>query len=569
MFISFKTIRYKNFLAVGNSWIEIQLDKHEKTLICGENGAGKTTIIDALTFALFKKAFRNINKPLLVNSITQEQCEVEVEFEIGTVEYKVRRGIKPEIFEIYKNGKLINQTSVYDYQDVLEKQILKFNFKTFKQIIILGSKSFVPFMQLPALDRRIVIEELLDIQIFSQMAKITRNKLDVKRDLIRDLESAIKVLEEKIDLQLANLQTNADQYQGIIDTNLQTITNGQTIINQLEQENSDANMQIFHWQGLVGDQSALQTQLTKLQQLQFSIQQNHTKTKKNITFFENNDECPTCTQTITDAFKKSSIKEHSDKLTEFNMGLDQIQKHISSVINQLDANGKILTTIAQLQTNIQVNTQKINQQKAWQTQLEVENSNLQIKIFNLETNDTNLKILQDDLNLKRNALDIEKNLKRHLEYTASLLKDTGIKTNIIKQYLPKINACINHYLSLMDFNVNFSFNETFEESIMARHRDKFAYESFSEGQKLRIDFALLFAWRAVAKLKNSVDTNLLIMDEVIDGSLDNLGIQDFFTLISNMKDVNMFIISPRGDVLEDKFEHVIKFGLVNDFTEIV
>lgn len=569
MFVKFKTIRYKNLLAVGNSFIEIYLDRNDKTLIYGENGSGKSTVLDALSFVLFKKAFREVNKPLLVNTITGEQCVVEVEFEVGSTEYLIRRGIKPEIFEIYQNGKMLDQQNgVIDYQDILEKQILKFNFKTFKQIMVLGSKSFVPFMKLTASERRSVIEELLDIQIFSAMAKVTRNKLDSVRDRLNDHERNVQVLQEKTDLLTASLQSNVDQHKAKIELNQISMLEHYGFIKDLKLDISMDEVGIEKLHKVTNQLSGIQNHLDRLTKLQTQISTNKNKIHKDALFFKDNNTCPTCKQSIEAHFRTTQVITCTEKELELAQGLIDLEKIIEETKAKLQAVNDALNQIMQLQSNIQFTQQKIKNLEDWNKKLQEEIISLQLSTKAIGSNEQLNQFINEKDNLINliNSLKIE---KRHLEAIALMLKDGGIKASIIKQYLPIMNNFINKYLSFMDFSANFTLNETFEESIMARHRDKFAYESFSDGQKLRIDLALLFAWRAVAKVKNSVDTNILIMDEIIDSSLDNAGIDDFFKLISSFKETNIFIISPKGDVLVDKFENTIKFALVNSFTEIV
>lgn len=570
MYIKFRVIRWKNFLATGNDWIEIQLDKYEKTLIYGANGAGKSTLLDALTFALFGKAFRNLNKPLLVNSINGQDCVVELEFTINNVEYKIVRGIKPNIFEVYINGKMVDQNAgVYDYQDYLEKNILKFNFKTHRQIQALGNKGFTPFMQLTALDRRIIIEELLDIQIFSVMAKVTRNKMDHVRDELHDLDRNIIVTEEKIELQKQNIQRTAAVIQDKIDSNKLQIQCGNEVIADLAIEVETLEKVVADLQQTLTNRNGVQNQLDTMVRLQAQISQNKNKITKDIDFFNKSDTCPTCKQHIDDQFKAMHLTQCSMKEVELVNGLEELGKVMVQTKAQLLEIDKTLEVIAQNQTNIRINQQKIRQQEEWNQKLLEENHSLETMNINSAANDVNLQNLQAELQNSLSNRETLQRKKRLLEVAASLLKDNGIKTSIIKQYLPIINKYINQYLSFMDFNANFTLNENFEESIMARHRDKFAYESFSDGQQLRIDLALLFAWRSVAKLKSSVDTNILIMDEIVDRSLDFSGVDDVFRLISSFKDSNIFILSPKGDTLVDKFDHSIKFELKKDFSEVV
>ena len=542
--------------------------QHERTLICGDNGAGKTTLLDALTFVLFGRAFRNINKPLLCNTVNDQDCVVELIFLIGKISYLIRRGIKPNIFEIYINGKMVDQNAgIYDYQDYLEKNILKFNLKTFKQIMVLGSKSFIPFMQLTAADRRVVIEELLDIQIFSAMAKVTRNKLDHLRDTIKELEKDISVTNEKITLQKQNILNNTTLNQSKIATNNQTIQTDKETITTLTNRNVLLMDTIKNIQPKEID--AVSTNLTKMQKIHAQLSQNLTKNKKDHNFFNNNDNCPTCKQQIDLLFKQAELDRIDIKQLELHDGLTKLEALMNHAHNTITKTNQILQQILQHQTEIDLNRVKVQQLEEWNKKLEVENIQLQQMTYDAETNDLQLQKFFASLNDLNMTLSHHKDAKKYLELAGMMLKDGGIKASIVKQYLPIMNNYINKYLSFLDFFANFTLNENFEESILARHRDKFAYESFSDGEKLRIDLALLFAWCSVAKTKNSVDTNLLILDEIIDSSLDNQGIDDFFKLLSAVKDTNIFVISPKGDILVDKFDHVIRFEKRQNFSEIV
>lgn len=569
MYINFQKVRFKNFLAVGNDWIEIVLDENPLTLVYGTNGAGKTTFVDAITFALFGRAFRNINKPLLVNTTNDSDCLVEIEFQIGTKQYKIVRGVKPSIFEIWCDNVLKKQTGAIDYQVYLEKEVLKFNFKSFKQIVVLGSKSFVPFMQLVAAERRAVIEDILYIQIFSSMAKTTKQKISVAEKEHDEIQRTIDVVTEKIALQNHNIRENTSKNQSKLDENrieclnhLEVIATYKICILKL-QEQIEILRKTYDQSILV----SMKEEVKNFSILQTKINQNSNRLSREIVFFTDNDICPTCKQTIEISFKEEKITKHNCKQNEMNEGLNQLNSKIETIHKKIADFEFYLEKIRQHKAEIDNKQTKIDQLEIWIKRLKDENE----KIKNLVFDEANSNIMLQQFNEQILVLEEKRSTvyeeKRYLEVASSMLKDSGIKTNIIKQYLPIINNYINSYLSFMDFNVNFTLNAEFEESIMSRHRDEFSYESFSDGQQLRIDLALLFAWRSVAKFKNSIDTNLLIMDEILDASLDINGVDEFFKLIRSMKDVNIFIISPKGELILDKFDTTIRFELKNLFSE--
>lgn len=570
MYILFQEVRYKNFLATGNDWTTIKLDEHPLSLVYGLNGAGKTTFIDAITFALFGRAFRNINKPLLVNTINDADCVVEVTFKIGTRKYKVVRGIKPAIFEIWCDGVLRSQNAgAFDYQNHLEKEVLKFNFKSFKQIVVLGSKSFVPFMQLVAADRRAVIEDILYIQVFSSMAKTTKKKLDTVNEQFKEIQRDINVVNEKIELQKQNIDENTKRNQTKIDENLQEIENHLETVKKYQECIEKVQKQIDEIQINYTTETLAQLKVDQKKYLvvETKIVQNIERICKELNFFSGNDICPTCKQDIETSFKESTIKKHECKKNEMEQGFTDLSVRIANIAEQIAAFESMLKQISTYRNDISNKQTKISQILVWVKRFEEDNQKIQGLVFNEANSNAMLRTLEDQLVVLEEQKTEIYTRKRYLEVAANMLKDSGIKTEIIKQYLPIINGFINSYLSFMEFHVNFTLNEEFEESIMARHRDEFSYESFSDGEKLRIDLALLFAWRSVAKIKNSIDTNLLIMDEILDASYDISGIDDFFKLIRSMKDINIFIISPKGELILDKFEHIIKFEKKNSFSE--
>lgn len=566
----FKKIRYQNILSTGNVFTEIQLDRSPSTLIVGENGAGKSTFIEALTFALYGKPFRNINKPQLLNSITGKNLLVEVEFSIGSIDYLIRRGIKPNVFEIYQNGKQLNQNAgARDDQEFLEKQILKLNYKSFSQIVVLGSANYIPFMQLPSQQRRLVVEDLLDIQIFSVMNSLLKTKIAANKDSLSDIESKIMLCEQKIEmheLHMTKMKANSDE---LIDRKKEKINEQTRLVEQLGAQLIDLQSRIDEQQSLIEDAETTEKRRAKLSQMEDQLAEKAKKLNKEIKFFHDHDNCPTCKQGIDHEFKTETIQQREAKTQEVMDALDQIELEISKTSERL----------AEIQT-INQNITSLNR--------EYTNLNQQISLAQRVINDINeeIEVLENQsISIHQDTADIEKatrelNLlhgnkeqlshdKAVMDVASALLKDTGIKTRIIKQYVPIMNKLINKYLAAMDFFVNFELDESFTETIKSRHRDEFSYASFSEGEKLRIDLALMFTWRAIAKLRNSASTNLLIMDEVFDSSLDSAGTEEFLKILESLTgESNTFIISHKGDQLFDKFQSIIKFEKHGNFSRI-
>lgn len=571
MKVQFKRLRFKNFMASGNHFIEVDLDRSPRTLIYGTNGSGKSSISEALTFVLFGRSFRGINKPTLVNTTNDGDCIVEITFQIGTNNYKVIRGIKPTIFEIYCNGVLKDQDSKSkDYQDYLEKDILKFNLKSFKQIVILGAKNFIPFMKLNAADRRSIIEDILDIQIFSNMARKAKEKLSIVEDNIRENKRLIQVVNEKIDLQKSNIENNTKRNMLKILNNKAEIENGNTSIVTIETNIKDYSNKVDELNRKCNDKLRviLKDRLKQYSKIETQLEQSIIRIDKEIGFFANNVVCPSCKQVITEDLKDIHVIGNKEKQGKLIEGHNKLKNQLDALNIQLDELDVCQSEIRSFNSLIDKENHKINQTRDWQKKLSKEIVDLETIVFDEE----NSNLVLNEFLRERDQLTVlgkeYLEQKKYLDVSITLLKDTGIKTNIIKQYIPVINKYINLYLSQMDFYVNFNLNENFEEIIMSRHRDNFAYENFSDGQQLRIDLALMFSWRAVAKLKNSIDTNILIMDEIIDSALDDSGIDDFFKLIQTFKDTNMFIISPKGEVFIDKFPTVVKFSLKQGFSEM-
>jgi DNA repair exonuclease SbcCD ATPase subunit len=569
--ILFQKIRWKNFLSTGAAFTEINFTKSTNTLIIGQNGAGKSTILDALCFGLFGKPFRKINKPQLLNSINGKDAVVEVEFNIGQKKYKVIRGIKPNVFEIYLNDVLLNQDAASkDYQEVLEKNILKLNYKSFTQVVILGSASFVPFMQLSAADRRTIIEDLLDIQIFSSMNAIVKEKMSGLKDGITKSKYDITLVEEKINLQLQNIEENKKNNDADISRKLEEIGKSKIQMNTLQDDILLINKHIEVLQNKVGDKKEKLDKKSKgLFQIKGKVQTNIDRNEKEIQFYENNHDCPTCKQSITPEWKDSQVKEKTEKIDTQRTGLQEIEEELTKVTIEIKSITDIISHINAHTGEIIKHTSTISAISNYITKLNNEIDALTKKQIGTEGSDQKLIELKQELETYNKLYKEQLTEKHYHEFASTLLKDGGIKTRIIKQYLPIMNKLINKYLTAMDFFVNFNINENFEETIKSRHRDEFSYANFSEGEKMRIDLALLFTWRQIAKLKNSTNTNLLILDEVFDSSLDTVGTEEFLKLINEMgTDTNVFVISHKGDQLFDKFRSIIKFEKKNNFSRI-
>ena len=567
--IVFKKVRYKNFISTGNYYTEIDFQRSSNTLIIGSNGAGKSTMLDALCFTLFGKAFRSINKPQLINAINQKDCVTECEFDIGNKKYKIIRGIKPNIFEIYQDGDLLNQDAASrDYQEYLEKFILKLNYKSFTQIVILGSASFVPFMQLSASDRRSIIEDLLDIQIFSTMNTVLKEKMSGNKDHVVENNSKLQIVEAKIEIQnthIKSIQKTNDEKVEEYDNQIKLYN---TDILELQEKIQQTSNAINVLQTDVENKIEVEARLKKFTKLESQIENNLSKYRTDIGFFEQNDNCPTCKQEIALGFKEQQIKENNDRVTEIESGLKVLEEKLLAEQERLNEITVKQKEIQKLQISNATNTTSITETNKYIAKLKSQIESLKSNKDNLDAENTKLNELNNELEVilqKKKELIDE---KTYYEAASSLLKDTGIKTKIIKQYLPVINKVVNKHLATFDFFVNFNLDESFKETIKSRHRDAFSYESFSEGEKQRIDMALMLTWRTIAKLKNSANTNLLILDEIFDSSLDANGTEYLMNILHMLEDVNLFVISHKGDILQDKFRSVIKFEKVNNFSRI-
>ena len=569
--ITFEKIRFKNFLSYGNSFTEIDLNKHKDTLVVGENGAGKSTFLDALSYALYMKPFRKVNNPQLVNSINKKHLFVEVEFKVGGNHYKVCRGHAPRKFEVYQNGELLNQEAhTKDYQKILEQQILKMNYKSFTQIVVLGSRNFVPFMQLSATDRRTVIEDLLDIQIFSVMAGILKDKIAENTRSLTDVEYQANLINEKMSVQQEYIdKVNQDQEERILKIQDQINERTQEVENLIDEQES-----LLEQSKLLAEQAdPLESVSNKIQQylaLESQIESKLTKLRKQLKFYEENDSCDTCGQEIADDFKKEQIDQSNTAISETTGGLKQLEQEISKSSTRVTELKEIKDEADRLATAASNKGSSAAAIEEIVESLTNELTEIQTQSGTDGKAVTKLAELTTDLEeINKRKIDFRR--KASVFNTAQiLLKDTGIKSRIIKQYVPVMNKLINKYLAAMEFFVDFNLDEDFKETIRSRHRDDFVYSSFSEGEKMRIDLALLFTWRAIAKLKNSASTNILIMDEIFDSSLDSQGTDEFLKIIKELtSDTNIIIISHKTDQLLDKFSNVVKFEKHKNFSRIV
>ena len=566
--IHFTTVRWKNFLSTGNAFTEISLDANPSTLIVGENGAGKSTVLDALCFSLYGKPFRKIKKDQLVNSVNGRDVVVEVEFTIGDKHYLIRRGIKPAIFEIIENGKLLDQeAAARDYQEMLEKNILRLTMKSFTQVVILGSSSFVPFMQLSTNNRREVIEDLLDIRVFSSMALLLKDRITGAReeynlnerdmtstsDSILVQEKLRKQQEDHKDEKILERRERIAELEQAIDSAMANAQEEQETIAQLTESTDDHD-------------SVIERQ-RKLLALEKSLTLKKANAKKSIAFYHDNNECPTCTQDIDQAMKCEKIDEKEKTIADIEEALVKLSGEIATCEARRESIERVLrqinkhqSSLNSIQADVRTNQKEIS---IWQK--EIEGLEKETVITSHEEIIKELQAKYNDLLERKKYLLAQREM---YDLAGIILRDSGIKSRIIKQYVPVINTLVNKYLAAMDFFVKFELNEQFEEKILSRHRDDFTYDSFSEGEKMRIDLSLLFTWRSIARMKNSVNTNLLILDEVFDASLDANGCDEFLKLIHNVEDTNIFVISHKGDVLQDKFTSTLRFTKQKNFSRL-
>jgi DNA repair exonuclease SbcCD ATPase subunit len=568
--ILFEKIRWKNFLSTGNQYTEVDFTQNSTNLIIGTNGAGKSTVLDALTFSLFGKPFRKINKPQLINTVNEKDCRVEVEFTIGSSEWKVVRGIKPAIFEIWRNGTALDQSAAaLDQQKWLEQTVLKMNYKSFTQIVILGSSTFVPFMQLPAAHRREVIEDLLDIKIFSSMNNVIKEKIRQVKEDIKVFELKKESLLDKVKMQESFIRELENRGKDNISNSKRKISDLDNEIEQYIGENSSLEEPLREHIQKQDTLIGYSEKLRKLGNLKGKISQKVSLITKEHKFFTENTVCPTCTQSIEETFRINRINDAQNKAKELQSGYRELEEAIKEEEERERQFTTLSKEISKLTNGISQNNIKISGCRRQIRDLESEIQTITEQLENRNSEHEKLESFKGNLKTTYDELASRKDSINYYDFTYSLLKDGGVKSKIIKKYLPLINQQVNRYLQMMDFYINFTLDEEFNETVQSPIHEDFSYASFSEGEKMRIDLSLLFTWREVARMKNSVNTNLLIMDEVFDSSLDGFGTEEFLKIIRYViKDANIFVISHKTG-LEDKFESVIKFEKVKGFSRMM
>ena len=567
--IIFKKVRWKNFLSTGNYFLEVQLDRSPTTLIVGENGSGKSTVLDALCFVLFNKPFRTISKSQLVNSINLGGTIVEIEFVIQKNNFKIIRGMKPNIFEIYCNGRMMNQdANALDTQKILEQQILKLNYRSFTQVVILGSSTFIPFMQLRSKDRREVVEDILDIKIFSLMNFLLKHKVKEVSEELKSIEYEFRLSKEKIDLQNKYIEDIRKNKERIIEEKEHLVFDSERVVLSEQEKADKIKLEIKSLEPETSQKENVKSSIREYHKMEAKLSNRVDENKRQKEFFENNETCPVCTQDIELGLKKQKIEEKSKRIQELNSGIDKLKV-------ELDDKEQLLKGIEMLSKQIrekEVEVAKIGTSITHMERL-IRQTNIQIQAMKKgevsEEDKVKLTRLSERCKLQEEQITKLREDKFYVDVARNLLMDTGIKTKIINKYLPIMNKLINGYLTSMDFYVNFTLDNNFNETIKSRHRDEFSYSSFSEGEKMRIDLALLFTWRAVAKMKNSTNTNLLILDEIFDSSLDTTGTDDFLKILHTFADQNVFVISHKGDTMFDKFRSVIKFEKQRNFSKLL
>ena len=567
--IIFKKIRYKNFLSTGNTPIEIELGKSPTTLVIGKNGSGKSTLLDALCWALFNKPFRIIKKEQMINTINNADCEVEIEFDVGTKQYRVKRSVKPNLFEIYENGQLLNQNaSSIDYQKYLEHNIMKLNYRSFIQVVILGSSSYEPFMKMKARYRRDVVEEILDVKVFTQMDLILRDQQGQLSKEVLEMRHKCDLIQTKYDTEIKHFNSLSELNTSGIDDKKAQLENHNKAKQEYTTKIENINKSIEEYKTELEGKEKADNKLKQLLKLETKIEQNIDTSNKSIKFFAENDTCPVCTQSIDRTFREQKGEQLHKKCAELETGIKKLTSEIDKVEEQINYFGNISKKLSDLYVDIA----KVN------TSLEELNNysdRIHEEILQLENKQTDSKKIATDLQQLKEELEITKleaekitNQKKYVDILREVLSDKGARGHIIKKYVPIINNLINEHLQAMDFFVSFHLDEEFNETVKSRHRDTFNYNSFSEGEKLRIDLAILFTWRTIAKMKNSVNTNLLILDEIFDSSLDQQGTDDFFKIVNKLRNENIFIISHKGDILFDKFTNILKFEKYKNFTRL-
>jgi len=563
--IHFKSISWKNFLSTGNTPIEIKLDNHPTNLIIGKNGSGKSTLLDALCFVLFNKPFRIIKKEQMVNTINNGGCNVTIEFSVGTKNYKVIRSVKPNKFEIYKDDVLVNQdASTIDYQKYLERNIMKLNYRSFIQVVLLGSSSYEPFMKMKSRYRREAVEEILDVRVFTLM---DYNLRDQQRDLgksVSDLRHSCDLIEQKVSLQTEHLKSLKSRIGDAEESSRIKIEQNKEADRQYRQDLQQLNENIAKQQEIMKFKPDVDKKAKKLSKLESKIENNLETHKETLTFFETHDECPTCTQSIPKELKSKKVEEEKDTITKLQSGLQDIMQEITKVESELTQMDVVSKKIQEMNINVAKIHSSLEGIKKHSDDVELNTTDGQ----DSDKLEQDLKDLSEQLDKQKTELNTLSTEKDYVDVIREILSDKGARAQIIKKYLPIMNQLINKYLQSMDFFVSFTLDEEFNETVKSRHRDTFSYNSFSEGEKMRIDLALLFTWRTIAKMKNSTNTNLLILDEIFDSSLDGSGTEDFFKILGTMSNENVFIISHKGDILFDKFTNIIKFEKEHNFTKL-
>jgi len=567
--IIFKKVRWKNFLSTGNYFTEVELDRNPTTLIIGENGSGKSTILDALCFVLFNRPFRQVSKTQLINSINLGGTEVELEFIIQKKKFKIVRAMKPNRFEIYCEDRMMNQdASALDTQKILEQQILKLNYRSFTQVVILGSSTFVPFMQLRSKDRREVVEDILDIKIFSLMNFLLKHKVKEISEELKSIEYEFKLTREKINLQTKYIEDIKKNKVKIIEEKEHLIFDSHRVLLD-EQEKSDViSNEIKSAQPELAKKEKILNTIREFHKMEAQLSNRIDENERQRKFFSENDECPTCTQTIDEELKQVKIKEKTNRIAELKEGIQKLQSQLKGKETEKDKMNEFAKEIREKEVEVAKISASIS---ALRRLIEQEGKLIEKYKKGEVSEEDKIKLtrLSERLKMQEEQISKLREDKFYVDVARNMLMDTGIKTKVINKYLPVMNKLINGYLTSMDFYVNFTLDNNFNETIKSRHRDEFSYSSFSEGEKMRIDLALLFTWRAVAKMKNSTNTNLLILDEIFDSSLDGTGTDDFLKILHTFKDQNVFVISHKGDALFDKFRSIIRFEKTRNFSKLL
>jgi len=567
--IIFKKIKWKNFLSTGNQFVEVDLTKSPTTLIIGKNGSGKSTLLDAITFVLFNRPFRIIKKEQIVNTINGGDALVEIDFSIGTKQYKVIRGVKPNIFEIYCDDELVNQNaSSVDYQKVLERNIMKLSYRSFVQVVILGSSSYEPFMKMKSRYRKEAVEEILDIKVFSHMDWMLREQQGQLSKQVLDIRHKCDLIETKYETELKHFNAISDLNTNDIDEKKLQLEKHTKAKEEYTLKVDGINKQIDLFKEQLEDKEETDNKLKQLLKMETKIEHNLHNHKKNLEFFQENDNCPTCTQSLEEQFRGKKIAFEKGKIVTLEDGIKKLNEQITKMEEKVNHFGAISKKLSDLYVDVaKVNTslEELNNysEKIHQDILQLENKQTDSKKIAVD-----LQQLKEELETTKIELIKISEEKSYVDTIREILSEKGAKTKIIKKYLPIMNTLINQYLQAMDFFVSFQLDEEFNETVKSRHRDTFNYNSFSEGEKLRIDLALLFTWRTIAKMKNSANTNLLILDEIFDSSLDAQGTDDFFKIINKISNENIFIISHKGDIMFDKFTNILKFEKHQNFTQL-